>query len=397
MNYRDRKTRIQHAAAYFKSINAESLNSFCESVRIIGNGSTATVACYQIKEIGFDFALKFVNCSKFQRGLSFPMFETNVRMQIIEKIEATILHFITDRLLVHSPHFCALFAYCLGSTSFRHSTFRTHPSKDPSLIMISELATNTLSGYVFSLLSKDDFSGFISMILQVFMAIGALGSVGIEHNDLFTRNILLFDYDKVIRYHFGGSDWVQIKTCGQLVAFCDFGLASHSAWINDPRVNNASTLSDYYYNSDNVVRQKPRSLFILNRNRQVISPLSFAALSGFQRDFASFCTEIITLLNREKGTVATEAICRYLRTVLATLIDTDTSTCELAVDFVKRVTDYTFVSKHTEHEHLLLPFEYQFCENADVYSFPTVFESQDLSNTLCNLLSETIPLNTFIA
>jgi hypothetical protein len=388
-NFASRERFVAQCVAFLSENDLVSLTGQnTSSFALLGKGRCATVTSCWLAHARLHLAIKFVSHAAWHFT-----FAENQSVQIREKVEPTVACFVTRHLLRHCPHFCAAFAYRLGRASFHHNRLRFGRSYSPSMILLSEPATGTLLDFLKCHVASPDTSVLLSLTIQVFLAIGALSSVGISHNDVFARNVLLFrcPADSVIEFHFDSRrEPLRLRTYGQLAALCDFGLSSHEDWQCDPRLAEAKSLAAFYNAPDKVISERPRQLFIAASGK-VLHPLQYEALYTNERDFASFCSE--TILRWEECRLF--KLAAYLHSVLVSLDKFRPRRGDAFVEFVRFVTAPLFVAAFCDSNQL--PFVSDATTTiAASYSFPTAEESSVLRQKLCADLSRSATLDQLV-
>jgi serine/threonine protein kinase len=195
-------------------------------------------------------------------------------------LEFKIASFLGSSLLSSAcPHFCGVYAYQFSERTVDvHLAAVESPKVEP--IMLMELCDMTLARYFESCAIEEEIA---SVVLQIVYAILCMQSVGISHNDLFARNILVSKTASASHLYCTGTTTLCLRTFGHSVRICDFGLASCYNHTDE-----RTPLHIFYYPDNH-----------LSRPEDVASadhPLRYSQVRMGERDFMSALAEIFRLL-----------------------------------------------------------------------------------------------------
>lgn len=241
------------------------------------------------------------------------------------KLEFKIASFLASAALATiCPHFCGVFAYQLSETTI-DADFAIVESQKLHPIMIMELCDTSLAQFAESCKIEEEVT---SVVLQIIYAILCMQSVGISHNDLFVRNVLVNKTTDATHLYCSGKTSICLKTFGHSARICDFGLAS----CYDHK-DERGTLSHFYYPGHHFTRP----IEIIRADH----PLKYSQVRVGERDFMSALTDIFRLLARgsERLRNMTGNLRDYLLHFLTLLDETMPQTPEDGVAFAQKMLD----------------------------------------------------------
>ena len=214
-----------------------------------------------------------------------------------------------------NPHFVALLRHDMTHTPLKAGKFIVADQKWTRCVsaMYLELCQRTTVDEFIRVNhgSKDDIEArrlAASLAGQIIMAILALGSASISHNDMRLTNILLFSKEtpKTGLFYFipktcaNGADTYLRLPGGlgiPLVMVADFGVASVNKYENDPHFDHvehlgAKGLAQIYYTSVEIDELKFSRLSLTSHGDEYghFKPMSHIDLGDFERDFATVFT-----------------------------------------------------------------------------------------------------------
>lgn len=290
-----KKNRVNTLATAFSN-----WNEFCRIfsahyfIGKIGKGEGGQVTAWQIAQCRL--AMKFSS-----HKVPFVGLARNIDELLLAKLEPTIHQFITNHIEPMCPHFVSLFAFSIGPIGLSKEARPTRRyNADASTCIVMSRCEEDIKTTLDRLTEEKNVPAILSLIAQTFVAIATLASIGVSHNDLFLNNILVKTEgvpDIICYNHSSRTSGVNLRTHGNLVQICDFGISSHEDWLNDrvaplfcdPRSQDSS-LAEYYKSETLPVIHADIDSFILllNHDQKICHPIQFARLNGIQRDLGAF-------------------------------------------------------------------------------------------------------------
>jgi hypothetical protein len=243
-----------------------------------------------------------------------------------------------------SPHFTALLRHDLMHTALKAKKFVVIDQKWKRAVsmMYLELCQRwTLSNYLYEhtgvgLIADDDARLLAASIAgQLIMAILALGSMSVSHNDMRLSNVLLLAsktpeaglFYCVPRANVLALNDTYIRLPGgngiPLLVVSDFGVSSVDKYENDAHfrhlgIEGAEALAGIYYDADKIDRADFSRLSLTSHGDKLghYRPMSHVKLGEFERDFATLFTFFEELVP-----VAERPWLAYLKQIGTTAID----------------------------------------------------------------------------
>jgi serine/threonine protein kinase len=268
------------------------------------------------------------------------------------------------------PHFCGVFAYQFSERSINEECAIVETQK-VNPIMLMELCDMNLKEFALSCKIEEEVT---SVVLQIIYAILCMQSVGISHNDLYVRNILVSKTKNVSHLYDMGDKSLCLKTFGYSVRICDFGLASCYDY-NDER----GPLTYFYYPD----RHLTRPLDILCADH----PLKYSHVREGERDFMSALTDIFRLLTFSGDTLRnmTNNLRDYLFHFIVVLDETTPQMPDGGVEFARKMLDAKEIAEFMSTMSLFGT------ENPDcVFEMPTKQKKEALQEDILRILDKDI-------
>jgi hypothetical protein len=289
--------------------------TFKDQAEPLGSGTNATVFAVEIDG-------EYVACKTSVKSSSAMWDDEYHRELVIEQRVAETLthHFVSTSLLPSDvpdnapscPNFTALMRsdFDYEALAFKGGAVHRQLYDKPLSTMYTEVCRrrtllNYISDYVGSSDEKSSKRLATSLAGQLMMAVLAMASIGLQHNDMRPPNILVLSYDTpeegllyCIPRECEETEDIFIRLPGgkgiPLLLVSDFGTASVYNWENDvrftpPAVATSKRLANLYYSETKRVSAKTFERLYLNEHDDygAMESMRWTAIDNFQRDMAA--------------------------------------------------------------------------------------------------------------
>ena len=359
-----RSEAIADIQAFFSDENwLGEFNSKSRSVVNIGIGNYGLVFSCQVR--GQTLAIKSSLCGDAlnTKETAEEAYADHGEM-LLDKVEPTVASFLSRRALHLCPNFCAVYAYTYGKVRIvsKNSCFAHSPRA--RVTMFAELGETTMRAKLKQFYAGNQLAPALSLVVQTLCALATLSAFGIAHNDLLGKNIVVAPCSGSLAYEFPksvGRGRVALRSHGYLALLVDWGLTSQVDWLEthdgedeildcDPRVGtwplSSQSLHHYYYEhtKDKLRSIVPSGMILESCEEDVcfVHPLRYTSLGHYERDVASFMTEILYQLEKTEHNSTTRALRRYCKDTLSELERRRPKSSDEFMAFVKHVTAREF-------------------------------------------------------
>jgi serine/threonine protein kinase len=259
----------------------------------------------------------------------------------------------------HCAYFCRAFAWRISSDAL-NSQCKLIKKSVAQPILVMEACDLTFKQF----LSACEFEEQImSVVLQIVFALLCMKTVGISHNDLYTRNIMIKTTPATVNQHIiDAKQSLCFNTFGFSVRICDFGLAS---CYNKP--DERGPLNLFYFPDSKLSR--PLSLF---RAEHV---LAYKGVQQSERDFASVLADVYRHLTMSHDEIRdiSRNVCNYICHFAEKLENLTPTRPEEGVEFAKSMLEQKTIADFMATDRL-----FPSAKPDRIYAAPTAAQADKL-------------------